>query len=85
MTEKEKARELLDKMENEVLDTIECRELYSVSAYKAAKQCALIAVDEILKSDPISPHSEGYYETLGDRFNEVKTYWLNVGSEIEKL
>ena len=64
MTPKEKAQELLNKMAFEVCKT-------------DAKQCALIAVDEIIASNPIA-------------FDEddnciAKQWWQEVKTEIEKL
>ena len=63
MTPKEKAKDLVDKM-------------YGVTDYQA-KQCALIAVDEILT----------YQEQLLQNY-KVKlenSYWYKVQQEIEKL
>ncbi len=71
MTPKEKAQELLDKM-------------YSVRSSSAsditmyfAKQCALIAVDELIKLD---------YDSL-EYYGELSStdYWEEVRKEIEKL
>lgn len=67
MTPKEKAKELLDKMLNEQSFT---QELYD------AKQCALIAVDEILKS---------HYKPFTGVVPSVYDYWQGVKQEIEKL
>jgi hypothetical protein len=62
MTPKEKAAELVEKMYNSAL--------YVASKY-AAKQCAIIAVDEILNAH------------LFDL--EEKKYWQQVKQEIENL
>ncbi len=63
MTPKEKAQELLDKMAFEVCKT-------------DAKQCALIAVDEILY----------VIVTIYDYdFEKLNPYWEEVKQEIEKL
>ena len=64
MTPKEKAVELVHKfgMENQY--------------YERAKQCALIAVDEIL--------SMGIMSHSGD-WQMAKSYWEEVKQEIEKL
>ena len=81
MTPKEKAKELVDKMYNTPHCGIEhfpskhycdCSEI----GFFQAKQCALIAVDEIMKA-------VGWEEMeLGvDRDN----YWEEVKEEIEKL
>jgi hypothetical protein len=68
MTPKEKAKQLIEAM------AFSCREC----DYEAkAKQCALIAVDEIIASNPIA-------------FDEddnciAKQWWQEVKTEIEKL
>jgi len=62
MKPKEKAEELVDKMKL-------C--LFS-DGYYDAKQCALIAVDEIL--------NVGFMDT-----NDLYDYWQEVKQEIEKL
>ena len=71
MTPKEKAEELVDKFypmfTNSVRDTL-------------SKQCALIAVDEILKElSPLELHPLGTY------INPKIDYWQEVKQEIEKL
>lgn len=66
MTPKEKAKELVNKFYN-------CR----VLDFDAAKQCALIAVDEIIISMPMIP-------AFIDDDNGVN-YWQEVRQEIEKL
>ena len=68
LTPEEKARELFDKMFN-----IPDGGFGSIGVYEA-KQCALIAVDEILNSVD--------NEHISDIFNE---YWQEVKQEIEKL
>jgi hypothetical protein len=86
MTPKEKAEGLVKKM-------------YVVHSNSAsditlmfAKQCALIAVDEILKSEPRCPsdvdwddvggNHKYYYEAEREDANK---YWQEVKQEIEKL
>ena len=69
MTPKQKAEQLLEAM------AFSCREC----DYEAkAKQCALIAVDEVLEA------TKRYDYTLGPKpsYNE---YWLKVKYQIEKL
>lgn len=71
MTPKEKAKELFGKYSNvALLDTYE------------AKQCALIAVDEILKSNPCYEDAD-----RGGNFmwNDNTYYWEQVKQEIEKI
>ena len=64
MTPKEKAEQLVEKMYNSAL--------YVASKY-AAKQCAIIAVDEIIKIEKHHIH---------DLWVE---YWQQVKTEIENL
>jgi len=76
MTPKEKAKELLERM------TV--HHWTDVCDSEGAKQCALIAVDEIINSSPSLP-------ILGDSGSYVedielsKIYWEEVKQEIEKL
>jgi hypothetical protein len=63
MTPKQKAEELFDKM-----STNDGDEHHHCTQY-VAKQCALIAVDEILKTNPY----------------KARNYWHEVKTEIEKL
>jgi hypothetical protein len=68
MTPKEKAKELVERF------TFICKECnYDWNA----KQCALIAVDEIINDD-------WYINTFEDLISR-KTYWKEVKQEIEKL
>ena len=71
MTPKQKAKEIVDKYNlNENL-------FFSISEYQA-KDCALIAVDEVLEA------TKRYDYTLGPNpsYNE---YWLKVKYQIEQL
>jgi hypothetical protein len=72
MTPQEKAIELVDKMMN--------ADVVWEFTYNCAKQCALIAVDEILEQIGIL----GCYENFG-RLAQRAAYWLEVKKEIEKL
>jgi hypothetical protein len=72
MTPKEKAQELVKKYEiqflsfGDYLPTIK------------AKQCALIAVDEIIDSEP-------QYEWSNDYWKNPNDFWQEVKQEIENL
>jgi hypothetical protein len=71
MTPKEKAKELVEAM------AFSCREC----DYEAkAKQCALIAVNEILESLGYKKLSDSPYTTL-----EARQYYVQVKQEIENL
>jgi hypothetical protein len=72
MTPKEKAIELVDMFMEHTVEWDNVTEVAFDSEYHA-KQCALIAVDEILKI------------TWVDKFLTVEDYWNEVKQEIEKL
>ena len=72
MTPKEKANEIFSKMYNEVYDS------YGTEIGFIAKQCALIAVNEIINSNPHSnPLNTEVYSTM--------EWWQEVKQEIKKL
>ena len=80
MTPEEKAIELVDKMGFSTMHTIDNTSGQSTAIYKNqyAKQCALIAVQEIILSNPHSnPFNTDVYSTM--------SYWQEVKQEIEKL
>ena len=71
MTPKEKAQELIDKMKRPLNDD------YFVDYNPYYKQCALIAVDEIIKSNPIN---------FDENENCIASnWWEQVKQEIEKI
>jgi hypothetical protein len=75
MTPKEKAAELFNKFENTLPDAVEVSKQHIVD-------CALIAVDEILKVvNDIWMDSF----TTGESDNKFYNYWQEVKQEIEKL
>ena len=71
MIPKEKAKQLIESM------AFSCRECDYESK---AKQCALIAVDEILEALGYKSLSDSPYTTL-----EARQYYVQVKQEIEKL
>jgi hypothetical protein len=71
ITPQEKAKELIDKMYN----TDDPMGNYPM-CFDTAKQCALIAVEEILAS---------HYKVLTGINNSILEYWLEVQQEIQKL
>ena len=76
MTPKEKAKELFDKY-CYAIRTEEQIDAYWTNVIHA-KQCALIAVDEIIKANPNSnPFNTDVVSTM--------KYWNEVRHEIEKL
>jgi hypothetical protein len=77
MTPKEKAKELVEAM------AFSCREC----DYEAkAKQCALIAVDELIESfNSIYDASIRNIEKYSGAKYGMKDYWAEVKQEIEKL
>ena len=74
MTPKEKAKELVDRMKLKV-DVIDENNYTAENEYGAI-QCALICVDEILKS---------HYKVLVGVMPKVYDYWQEVKQEINKL
>jgi len=90
MTPKEKAKELMHYYLKELLSA-----KYSINGFvinDLAKQCALIAVEEILNSNPRYPNNVDlddvggshahYYEA---QFDDAEKYWEEVKQEIENL
>ncbi len=54
----------------------------SYKAWEQAKQCAIIAVKEIIKANPIIPMS---YMLESEALDIAREYWEKVLTEIEKL
>jgi hypothetical protein len=75
---KEEAQELVDKYNLSFAGVISNEEDWEL----LAKQCALIAVDEILKS---KKQNIIHFYRCGDEFCECAGYWQEVKSEIELL
>lgn len=80
MTHKEKAKELYNKFYNTDShgNSVKVRE-------SLAKQCALIAVDEILEELEYRKQIIDDYDYLFDWDNIVIGFWQEVKQEIEKL
>ena len=77
MTSKEQALKLYDKFFNNAESRNKIG-LYDEDLHKYnTKQCALITVDEIIKTNP--------YEWDGEDMNSTIDYWEKVKQEIEKL
>lgn len=76
MTQQEKATELVRKYYQWGI-----RKEGQTLSWEESKQCALIAVDEILKSIPL----KRYWETYVDERPSAITYWEEVKQEIELL
>tara|TARA_R110002126_G_scaffold129192_1_gene271962 strand:- start:633 stop:857 length:225 start_codon:yes stop_codon:yes gene_type:complete len=74
MTPKEKAGELVDKFWKSCYDKHDIAKLVKADA----KQCALIAVDEIIDSEP-------QYEWSNDYWKNPNDFWKEVKQEIENL
>lgn len=75
MTPKEKAKDIVDKMIDEIPPNNSKDMMTFIEVdLQASKQCALIAVDEILNNDGFT------------RFDQYLTeYWQEVKHEIEQL
>jgi hypothetical protein len=76
MKPREKAKELYDKF----CDYAE-KKVWDSKNYNAI-ECALIAVDEIMKANPIVPLQ---FMLESEAMDEALFYWKEVKSEIEKL
>lgn len=76
MKAKEKAKELVGKYSNP-FDRNGCIPPSEALFNATVKQCALIAVDEIIENNSILLSSQEYYRELN--------YWEEVKQEIEKL
>jgi hypothetical protein len=79
MTPKKKAGYLVDRYFNGK------KLLFESLSFIQAKECALIAVDEIINSDPTEPYPGGYYEIEQDKIDCVIRYWQEVKQEIDEL
>jgi hypothetical protein len=81
MTPKEKAKELLDEMSSQTYSYQPYAGAHYVIeeiGWEAGKNCALIAVNEIINANPHSnPLNTDVYSTMG--------WWQEVKQEIEKL
>jgi predicted transcriptional regulator len=78
MTAKEKAKELVDKFRKE-FDWVESQ--YAIDLYRDTRQCALIAVDEMVESyefDVISDMTNQRYVDKLNYLDEVKTQILKL-------
>ena len=74
MTPKEKAKDLID-IYKDITEIIkfDFDKVTTITDYNLAKNCALIAVDELI------------YETQFEVPNIRQRYWIDVKQEIEKL
>jgi hypothetical protein len=75
MTPQEKAKELFDRM----YEAIPAHPEGGSIEYDAAKECALIAVDEMIRVSPWGGDDNVQIE------DGSKEYYMNVKKEIEKL
>jgi hypothetical protein len=83
MTPKEKAEELVEKFKfetkrSEIVNDLLLGDISVVFKHYKAKQCALIAVDEIIKNMP-----KGFYSGLRPYYKGIDLeYWEQVKQEI---
>ena len=88
MTAEEKAKELIEKYKDYVHGYVGSSMLsnyeYPDQILRQAKKCALIAVDEIIKSSPSLPILSDNGSYSSDIY-ENNIYWNEVKQEIEKL
>ena len=88
MIPKEKAKELVNKYYGSDTKAGLPLTIY----WSSAKACALIAVDEILKSEPRNPNDVDWDDAGGTheyffvaQMEDAEKYWKEVKQEIEKL
>lgn len=77
MTPKEKAEELVERFRMNVLDWESC----SINEHKA-KQCALIAVDEILND---YSYMQNVRNANSNQIHSRRVYWQEVKQEITNI
>lgn len=79
MTPKEKATQLIESYYQKIIELVEVN-----NAFYYSQQCALIAVDEIIKCEPLSPatNAVGY---IGENKINSKKYWQEVKNELNVL
>ncbi len=75
MTPKEKAKELIDRFYNHTFNV----EKDTEDNFSSAKQCALIAIEEILNEVDDNTYK------IGRNKLSSKQFWLEVKQEIDKL
>jgi hypothetical protein len=80
MTPKEKAKRLVENYCHKI-SLFSSLEIHYI---ELAKQCALIAVDEVIKSIPCIP-SPIPCEDINDCTIQAREFWQEVKKEIEKL
>lgn len=85
MTPKEKAEELVEKFKfetkkSEIINDLLLGDISVIFKHYKAKQCALIAVDEIIKLD-VFDCNEDWSNEDGD----TREYWQETKQEIENL
>jgi hypothetical protein len=100
MNAKEKAEELYLKYRNYTNDCSSVNKPHEPIKYiielgmkdGRAKQCALIAVDEILKASPLNPNEVDWDDCGGthqywyeEQREQAEKYWQEVKQEIKKL
>lgn len=78
MTPKEKAEELVEKYNNLLQKEMAC-----IVYLQSAKDCSLIAVDQVLESIPSLITLEGFGSALFE--NDEVVWWKQVRQEIENL
>lgn len=78
MTEKQTADELIWKFVKGNTDDVQIDWAYG-------KICALIAIDEIIKSNPTSPLKSSYISLYSEMVDEATEFWQKVKNELNKL
>lgn len=85
MTPKEKAEELINSFKHYAYyPKTNDDDVFVEKLNQNAKHCALICVDEIIKSDPINPRKNSPFEVTHQMVKEAVNYWKEVANEIAK-
>ncbi len=79
MTPQEKAEDIVDKFYNVIGKNYSKGDGFGTQLFEEAKQCALIAVDELLDS---YTKEKSYGYIISDK---IIPYWQEVKQEIQKL
>lgn len=93
MTPEEKAKELVSKYKNAPFNCVDCEMLFceikcTMLSNEEAKECALIAVDEILNCPAMNDCEQVKYKdgSYAREYYEVPNkFWSKVKNEIKKL
>jgi hypothetical protein len=82
---KKKTEELVDKFRTIIRKADIYGNLQPLDEMFLSQDCAKIAVNEIIKSNPTNPLKGGYIELYSDMIDEAIEFWQEVLNQIEHL